>query len=202
MTLMYSDSVSGRQLDTEQAQAQLELKDRALAASAEGITIADAKLPDQPLIYANAGFERLTGYSVAEVLGRNCRFLQGPATDAATVDTLRTAIREQRMVTVQLMNYRKDGTLFWNRLSITPVQDSSGAVTHFIGVQSDVTAEKEAKDALQDANQRLAAASDAMKRDLQAAAALQRSRLPAGAAAAGGVGRQLRCWSRDRWHGP
>jgi PAS domain S-box-containing protein len=178
MTLMSSDSASGRRLDTEQAQAQLELKDRALAASAEGITIADAKLPDQPLIYANAGFERLTGYSVAEVLGRNCRFLQGPATDAAVVDTLRTAIREQRVVTVQLLNYRKDGTPFWNRLSITPVQDSSGVVTHFIGVQSDVTAEKEARDALQDANQRLEAASEAMKRDLQAAAALQRALLP------------------------
>ena len=178
MTLMSSDSAAGRRLDTEQAQAQLELKDRALAASAEGITIADAKLPDEPLIYANAGFERLTGYSVAEVLGRNCRFLQGPATDAATVDTLRTAIREQRVITVQLLNYRKDGTPFWNRLSITPVQDSSGVVTHFIGVQSDVTAEKEARDALQDANQRLEAASEALKRDLQAAAALQRALLP------------------------
>jgi PAS domain S-box-containing protein len=165
-------------LDIEQAQAQLELKDRALAASAEGITIADARLPDKPLIYANAGFERLTGYSVAEVLGRNCRFLQGPATDLATVDALRTAIGQQREVTVQLLNYRKDGTPFWNRLSITPVQDSSGAVTHFIGVQSDVTAEKEARDALQDTNQRLKAASEAMKRDLQAAAALQRALLP------------------------
>jgi PAS domain S-box-containing protein len=176
---MSSDSASGRRLDAEQAQAQLELKDRALAATAEGITIADANLPDQPLIYANAGFERLTGYSVAEVLGRNCRFLQGPGTDPATVDTLRTAIREQREVTVQLLNYRKDRTPFWNRLSITPVQDSSGAVTHFIGVQSDVTAEKEARDALQKANERLEAASEAMKRDLQAAAALQRALLPA-----------------------
>jgi phosphoserine phosphatase RsbU/P len=169
MTLRSSDSVPGRRLDIEQAQAQLELKDRALAASAEGITIADARLPDQPLIYANAGFERLTGYSVAEVLGRNCRFLQGSATDLATVDELRTAIGQQREVTVQLLNYRKDGTPFWNRLSITPVHDSSGEVTHFIGVHSDVTAEKGARDALQDTNQRLEAASEAMKRDLQAA---------------------------------
>src|SRR3954471_15228653 len=111
---------------------------------------------------------------VAEVLGRNCRFLQGSATDLATVDELRTAIGQQREVTVQLLNYRKDGTPFWNRLSITPVHDSSREVTHFIGVQSDVTAEKEARDALQDTNQRLEAASEAMKRDLQAAAALQR----------------------------
>ena len=171
---------SAKRLDSELAQAQLELKDRALAASAEGITIADASLPDNPLIYANAGFERLTGYSVTDVLGRNCRFLQGPGTDPATVDTLRTAIREKREVTVQLLNYRKDGTPFWNRLAITPVRGNSGAVTHFIGVQSDVTVEKQATDALQDANERLEAASRAMKRDLQAAAELQRALLPVG----------------------
>ncbi len=165
-------------LDSERAQAQLELKDRALAASTEGITIADARLPDKPLIYVNAGFERLTGYSVAEVLGRNCRFLQGPGTDPATVDTLRTAIHESRAVTVQLLNYRKDGKPFWNRLSITPVQGPSGTVTHFIGVQSDVTAEKQATDALQNANERLEAASRAMRRDLQAAAELQHALLP------------------------
>ena len=124
MTPTTANAAPAKRLDRERARAQLELKDRALAASAEGITIADASLPDNPLIYANAGFERLTGYSVADVLGRNCRFLQGPGTDPATVDTLRTAIREKREVTVQLLNYRKDGTPFWNRLSITPVQDA------------------------------------------------------------------------------
>lgn len=171
-------TASAKRLDGERARAQLELKDRALAASAEGITIADARLPDNPLIYANAGFERLTGYSVADVLGRNCRFLQGPGTDPATLAILRSAIREKREVTVQLLNYRKDGSPFWNRLSITPVQDASGAVTHFIGVQSDVSAEKHAKDALQRANELLESASRAMKRDLEAAADLQRALLP------------------------
>jgi PAS domain S-box-containing protein len=77
MTLTTTKAAPAKRLDSQRVQAQLELKDRALAASAEGITIADARLPDNPLIYANAGFERLTGYSVAEVLGRNCRFLQG-----------------------------------------------------------------------------------------------------------------------------
>jgi len=178
MTPTTAKAPPAKRLDSERARAQLELKDRALAASAEGITIADASLPDNPLIYANAGFERLTGYSVADVLGRNCRFLQGPGTNPATVDTLRTAIREKREITVQLLNYHKDGTPFWNRLSITPVQDASGAVTHFIGVQSDVTAEKQAKDALQKANERLEAASQAMKRDLEAAADLQHALLP------------------------
>lgn len=178
MTLTTTKAASAKLLDSQRVQAQLELKDRALAASAEGITIADARLPDNPLIYANAGFERLTGYSVSDVLGRNCRFLQGGGTDPETVDALRTAIREKRPITVQLLNYKKDGTPFWNRLSITPVQDHSGVVTHFIGVQSDVTEEKQAKDALQNANERLETASRAMKRDLQAAADLQRALLP------------------------
>jgi len=94
------------------------------------------------------------------------------------VDALRTAIREKRPITVQLLNYKKDGTPFWNRLSITPVQDHSDVVTHFIGVQSDVTEEKQAKDALQNANERLEAANRAMQQDLEAAAELQQSLLP------------------------
>jgi PAS domain S-box-containing protein len=167
-------------LDQLEALAQLELKDRALAACAEGITIADARLPGQPLIYINAGFERLTGYSAAEVLGRNCRFLQGPATDPATVDLLRRAIREQREVTVQLINYRKNGTPFWNRLSITPVRDQAGLVTHLIGVQSDVTPEVEAQEALLLANRRLESAARIIKQDLEAAAESQQALLPAG----------------------
>lgn len=179
LTLKTANAVPAKPLDSERIQAQLELKDRALSASAEGITIADANLPDQPLIYANAGFERLTGYAVGDVLGRNCRFLQGPGTDAAAVDTLRSAIREKREVTVQLRNYRKDGSPFWNRLSITPVLNALGAVTHFIGVQSDVTMEMEAREALRTANERLKTASREMKRDLDAAAELQQALLPA-----------------------
>jgi PAS domain S-box-containing protein len=158
---------------------QIELRDKALSATAEGVTIADARLHDNPIIYANAGFERLTGYSIEEVLGRNCRFLQGPDTDRDTLERLRLAIRRKHACTVQLLNYRKDGTSFWNRLSITPVRDPSGNVTHFIGVQSDVTEQKLAEQALQTANRKLEAASERMKRDLDAAAAVQRALLPA-----------------------
>lgn len=159
-------------------QEQLELRNRALAASAEGITIADARRPDNPLIYVNEGFERLTGYAAGEVLGKNCRFLQGAETDAETVEALRRAVREQREISVQLVNYRRDGSAFWNRLSITPVRDGAGEVTHFIGVQSDVTAEKEAREALRVANERLEAASREMRKDLLLAAELQRELLP------------------------
>jgi len=176
---MRSKAAPVKSLERNRFKAQLQLKDRALAATAEGITIADARLPDNPLIYANAGFERLTGYSAEEVLGRNCRFLQGPGTDEATLGNLRAAIRDQREITVQLLNYRKDGTTFWNRLSITPVRDPSGVVSHFIGVQSDVTPEKHAQDALQRAIEELEAANRSLRQDLDAAAAVQRSLLPA-----------------------
>jgi len=162
----------------EEAAPELELKDRALDETAEGITIADALLPDMPLIYANRGFERLTGYAVEEVLGRNCRFLQGPGTDPAALNKLRSAIRERRECTVLLLNYRKDGSAFWNRLAITPVHDPSGRVTHFIGVQSDVTEQKLAEEALQAAKRDLEAANQRMSWDLQAAATVQQALLP------------------------
>jgi PAS domain S-box-containing protein len=162
-----------------QVRTELELRDRALSATAEGVTIADARLPDNPIIYANAAFERLTGYSSEEVVGLNCRFLQGPNTDREMLDRLRSAIRHKQSCTVQLLNYRKNGTTFWNRLSITPVCDATGEVTHFIGVQSDVTEQKMAEEALQTANDKLKAASELLKQELEAAAAMQRALLPA-----------------------
>jgi PAS domain S-box-containing protein len=94
------------------------------------VTIADARLPDRPLIYAHEGFERMAGYPVAEVMGRNCRFLQGPDTDGEAVGEIRAALAGNRECVVEILNYRKDRTTFWNRLSITPVRDGSGEVTH------------------------------------------------------------------------
>ena len=150
---------------------QLALKDRALDVAAEGITIADARLPDRPLIYVNEGFERATGYSAAEVLGKNCRFLQGPDTDPAAVTEIRAAVAAERECIVEILNYRRDGTTFWNRLSITPVRDGHGEVTHYIGVQSDVTARREAEHGLRRAN-------EALEQDLRLAARVQRALLP------------------------
>jgi sigma-B regulation protein RsbU (phosphoserine phosphatase) len=156
----------------EQALAeQLALKDRALDVAAEGITIADARLPDRPLIYANVGFERLTGYPVSEVLGRNCRFLQGPDTNPAAVAEIRAAVAAERECVVEILNYRRDGSSFWNRLSISPVRDESGVVTHFIGIQSDVTARREAEDGLRRAKA-------ALDHDLKLAARVQQALLP------------------------
>lgn len=160
------------------AKALTRLKDRALSAAAEGITIADARLPDRPLIYVNAGFERLTGYPRQAVLGRNCRFLQGAGTDADTVTEIRNAIAQGRECTVEILNYRKDGTPFWNRLSITPVKDEAGDITHFIGIQSDVSARRRAEQDLRKAKVELEEALAELERDLDLASRIQQSLLP------------------------
>jgi adenylate cyclase len=120
-------------------QEAVKLRDRALAASSVGIVIADARLPDMPLIYVNPAFERITGYSASEVLGYNCRFLQGKRTDRSQVDRLRKAIDAGKHCTVTLLNYRQDGTPFWNELTISPIYDENDRLTHFIGVQADVS---------------------------------------------------------------
>ncbi len=154
------------------------LKDRALNVAAEGITIADMRLPDQPLIYANEGFERLTGYSVDYVLGKNCRFLQGEDADPDTVKKIRDALKAGNECTVEILNRTKGGQLFWNRLSLTPIRDPSGEVTHYIGVQSDITARKKAEHAVREANAQLEVANRRMKNNLEAAAKIQKSLLP------------------------
>ena len=122
------------------------LYDRALAATSCGIVISDACQPHNPIIYCNPAFEKITGYSQDEVIGRNCRFLQGVDTDPQAVETIRQAIRTGQECQVVLKNYRKDGRLFWNDLTISPVRDAEGAVSHFIGVQTDITERKEAEE--------------------------------------------------------
>ncbi|MEO8152335.1 MAG: PAS domain S-box protein [Rhizobacter sp.] len=122
---------------------------RAIEADASlPISVADASSPDMPLIYVNPAFERLTGYSRSEVLGRNCRFLQGHLNQQAGNAVLRDALREGRAVTVTLNNVRKDGSVFSNALHVAPVRDASGHLTHYIGVQRDVTEQSRAADKL------------------------------------------------------
>ena len=118
----------------------LRLKEKAINVVKEGITIADAAHPDMPLIFINDGFCRMTGYSKVDVLGKNCRFLQGTDTEESTVQELRTAMKEGRGCVVELMNYRKSGDAFVNYLSLTPIHDrSTGTLTHYVGIQSDIT---------------------------------------------------------------
>lgn len=107
-----------------------------------GIIITDPALPDNPIIYANKGFELLTGYEEASIIGKNCRFLKGELTDPLTVEKIRIGIRSNVEVKVDILNYRKNHTTFWNELTINPVFTNTGEVSHYIGVQKDVTARK------------------------------------------------------------
>lgn len=119
------------------------LLERGIQATPNGVVMADATQPDMPLVYANEAFYRLTGYTPLEVLGHNCRFLQGPDTDPEALAAIRRAISERRSTEVPLRNYHKDGTPFWNHLSLSPVFDADGACTHYIGIQQDITRQRE-----------------------------------------------------------
>lgn len=127
----------------------LQLYESALAATSCGIVISDARLPQNPIIYCNPAFEKITGYAQDEVIGRNCRFLQGDKTDPQAIEKIRQSVRNEQGCEVVLQNYHKDGTLFWNDLTISPVRDADGCLTHFIGVQTDITARKQAEETRQ-----------------------------------------------------
>ena len=157
----------------------LSLLEKAADSSSEGITIGTMAEVAQPLIYANKGFEKLTGYAVEEVIGKNCRFLQGKDTEQAPVDKLRRAIDHGEETTVELLNYKKDGTPFWNRLSITPLKNKAGEVTHYVGIQSDITEGKETKRNLEAANQDLEEFRDLISIELDQASRAQQFILPA-----------------------
>ena len=118
---------------------QRRLYELVLANVNEGILVADALQPDCPIEFVNAGFTRMTGYSKTELLGRNCRLVQGSNTDPDAARRVRVAIEQQQPVTVELLNYRKDGSPFWNLLSITPLRNRQGEVVKFVGVQHDLT---------------------------------------------------------------
>ncbi|AFZ23658.1 PAS domain S-box [Cylindrospermum stagnale PCC 7417] len=139
----------------KQAEESLRLRDRAIAASRHGIVITDVTIPDKPLIYVNSAFERMTGYTAAEVIGQNCRLLQGADISQPELTYLRAAVQSGKDCTVILRNYRKDGSLFWNELNISPVYDTDGELTHYIGIQTDITERKQAETALLISQQRL-----------------------------------------------
>ncbi len=118
----------------------------AVAEAPTGVVVSDPNLPDCPIVFANAAFHRITGYAPSEVIGRNCRFLQGPDSDPAAVATLRNAIAAARPVDVTLVNYRKNGIRFVNELHISPVLGAEGRPIAFLGIQHDVTARIRAED--------------------------------------------------------
>jgi two-component system, cell cycle sensor histidine kinase and response regulator CckA len=137
--------------ERKRVEDELRLRDRAFEAVAQGVLITDPSQPDNPIVYSNPAFEKITGYTHAEIQGRNCRFLQGPGTDPVAVDKVRAAIREKRPCLVELLNYRKDGAPFWNALSVAPVFDNGGNLCHFVGMQTDVTSLKSLEQQLRQA---------------------------------------------------
>jgi len=135
--------MAGQARGLSDAQAQvaemLWLHDRAIAAASTGITIADVRQPDMPLIFVNPMFEQMTGYEMAAVIGHNCRFLQGADTDRRTVTLIHEAVTAGKPCRVTLKNYRRDGTPLWIDLALAPVHNDAGQLTHYIGIQADVT---------------------------------------------------------------
>ncbi len=144
-----SETVETRTREMLRVEADRQLKEHALASINSGVVITDLNQPDNPIIYANAAFERITGYSTAEVLGRNCRLLGPGERDGAAIALLRQAIASRTACTVVLRNQRKDGHEFWNQLSIAPVrQPLSGEITHYVGVLDDISDRKTTDDLL------------------------------------------------------
>ncbi|WP_196219592.1 PAS domain-containing protein [Halorubrum sp. BV1] len=129
--------------EAEEVREELSLKEQAIDKAPVGITITDPSRDDNPIMYINDWFVELTGYSREEVLGRNCRFLQGKETQEETRAAMRDAIASAEPVTVELRNYRKDGEMFWNRVTITPISGEDGEIERFVGFQQDVTERRE-----------------------------------------------------------
>ena len=133
------------------------------------MVITDPRKPDNPIVFVNKAFQTLTGYDREEIIGRNCRFLQGPDTDRATVKTLREAIEAGQDIQVDLLNYRKDGSTFWNALFLSPVRNADGEIDFFFASQLDVTERVSAQEIVE--QQKAVVEREVAKRtaDLQAA---------------------------------
>lgn len=119
--------------------------------------LSDPRLPDHPIVFASEGFLRMSGYEREEVMGRNCRFLQGPDTDRGTVVEIRDAIREERACQVRILNYTKQGIPFWNLFHMAPIFASDGRVMHYVGVQTPIADELASAAPIEDAVEEIAA---------------------------------------------
>jgi PAS domain S-box-containing protein len=113
--------------------------------------VTDPNQPDNPIVFCNEAFTFMTGYTEEEILGTNCRFLQGPETDREVVDQLRAAIAKREEIAVEILNYRKNGSTFWNALFVSPVYGDDGALLYFFGSQLDISRRREAEEALHEA---------------------------------------------------
>ena len=144
MTLLFSrESDDAR--DKEELLAELKLMRRVFESVVNGVTICDATLDDYPLVYVNPAFEKMTGYESKDLIGRNCRFLQRGQAGAEEINGIRQALRQGRDIRTVLKNHRKDGTVFWNELYLSPVFDSTKRIRYYVGIQNDITIRVELK---------------------------------------------------------
>jgi PAS domain S-box-containing protein len=150
----YIYAVARDETSVKLTEIQLQLRNMAIEASPMGVTISDMQLPDMPIIYVNSAFERVTGYSPLDSIGRNCRFLQGTDRGQPNIKLIRQALRTEKPVTVVLRNYRKDGTMFFNELNLAPIHNH-GLLTHYVGVCNDVTKRVEAEEKISLQNEEL-----------------------------------------------
>jgi two-component system, cell cycle sensor histidine kinase and response regulator CckA len=153
-----TEDLSGPQ-DLDGAGLGTWLKAAALDVADDGIVISDARKPDIPIIYVSPSFERLVGYKAEEIIGRNCRMVQGPGTDREVIRRISVALKEGKIFQGGILNYRKDGTPFWNFLRIAPIRGAAGEVTHFVGTQTDVTEHHAAREHQRDLESAVAHAS-------------------------------------------
>ena len=126
--------------------------------------VTDPRQPDNPIVFCNEAFSFMTGYSEEEILGTNCRFLQGPETDRDVVAQIRAAIERRDEIAVELLNYRKNGSTFWNALFISPVYDDAGELVYFFSSQLDISRRRDAEDALHEAQKMEACVSSIHRR--------------------------------------
>ncbi len=139
---------------------------RAIDDASVGISMTDPSLPDNPIVYVNDAWEEITGYDQETILGRNPRFLQGPGTDPGARETLSTALEQEAPTTVELKNYRPDGTPWWNELTVAPIHDEDGELVHYVGFQTDVTDRKTAERLAEERAAKLVDEKEALERIL------------------------------------
>lgn len=158
-------------------QREREILRKAVDKAHTPVTLTDPRREGNPIVYVNDAFEAMTGYSRSEVIGRNCRFLQGDRTDPEQVAKLRDAIADEKPATVTLRNYRKDGTMFWNRVTLRPIYDSDGELVRYYGSQEDVTERKEHRERLERQNNRLSEFAGVVAHDLRSPLTVAENRL-------------------------
>ncbi len=163
--------------DEAERQRDLLVRTRAMDAAAIGLCLTDPTRPDNPLVYVNEGYERMTGYDAGEVLGKNPRHLQGPETEPEARREMREAVANAEPVGVDITNYRKDGTPFVNYVEITPIFDDEGELVHFLGSQVDVTDQHERQRALARQNEQLAEFTSIVSHDLRNPLAVAHGRI-------------------------